>query len=95
MVCYQAASVTELHAQSQRYCAQLQEYNANLQKDVQAAAAQLQTSALQLQRLQVSHTRYGQGIQSFSKLKPFQKDLRQSPQNKITAYETPSRKPVS
>ena len=52
---YQAASVAELHAQSQRYCAQLQEYNANLQKDMQAAAVQLQTSTHQLQRLQVSH----------------------------------------
>jgi hypothetical protein len=48
----QAASVAELHAQSQRYCAQLQEYNSNLQRDVQAAAAQLQTTAAQLQRLQ-------------------------------------------
>ncbi|KAK9837080.1 hypothetical protein WJX81_001237 [Elliptochloris bilobata] len=48
----QVASVADLHAQSQRYCAQLQEYNANLQKDVQAAASQLQVSALQLQRVQ-------------------------------------------
>lgn len=53
----QATSVADLHAQSQRYCAQLQEYNANLQRDMQSSAVQLQASALQLQRLQVSPRR--------------------------------------
>ena len=53
MAAKQATSVADLHAQSQRYCAQLQEYNANLQRDMQSSAAQLQASALQLQRLQV------------------------------------------